>query len=368
METHFKKPSNCEKLEFSLYGTKVENKVSWNYFPIPFEKYIVINSSGKYKYWKELVELAAPFLLNSGFQIVQIKNGQELPTIPLCHNVAVSSIRNISYIFKNSMVVLSDADWVEKISDKVILTSDEMPENILSKLLKVCCIKSEVSINTLLRGEDYGEDSVEIIPNFTFSEKNNIPKEANVSIRCDLFPNWQFALGCIQSGIRTTIIIGKEKIPHSILPFFKNCNNICCRIDKGVSVEQVKSIEKLGINYCLVSKESDKNQEEKFRFFDFRKIQIEEDWATKNLDKLKELPQDTRIKTRRIVVSKEGTFASYFHLKKNLQINSKYGTYLLDGLEDEDFLNDASLFLYYDTRKQNSTNQEATETIESQGG
>jgi hypothetical protein len=350
METHLNPPTDLEKLEFSLNGNISSNKLDWNFFPTPCEKYILVINSSNYKYWRELIELSAPFLANNGIRLIQIKTDKKSENLPFCGNIDLSSLRNILYLCNKSVCVLTDLLWVKKLRGENILLENKLPEVIANEVLGLCKIDQKISIKTLLRGPDYGENSIEIIPNMAFSPDNNIPRNAKICIRCDLFPNWQFALSCINSGINATIMVGKHPIPYSMLPFFKNCNKICFMINKGVTTEQVRQVEKLGINYSLLTKESEKNSQEKLVFFDFKTLEVEENWAKNNLDKLKSLPQDTRVKTTRLIVSKEGTFASYFHFKKGLQINTKYGTHLLDGLDDQDFLEEANLFLYYESR------------------
>jgi len=340
--------TEIENIKFSLYGNPQEEveKINYNYFPLPFEKYIIVSNDGGFPYWKQVIDITAPILAQKDIYICNINlNGGN----PLNGSFPVNTknIRHYAYLAKNAICLISDNEWILELSKNLnhLKINDENPEVVAQYIFDKCKIDINVNIETVLVGPDFGVEVIEIIPDFNFHTISRLPKSP-IGIRCDLFKNWKFAMDAVSAGTKPIISIS-SKIPTSILPFLKGCERIDIFLGKGIEPESVREIEKLGIPYILVCYDDQNVEELKFQFFDFKPIQVSENWGKNNVDKLLGLRHDTYIESKRKIVSKNGTFNSLFHLKNNIKSSDPRGNNILAGAEDKDFLEEAEVFLYY---------------------
>ena len=117
--------------EFAKHcGVKISRpEISDHFFPIVFEKYIIVARSGddsmSYSYWREVLSMINPTLKSSGIKVLQInvKDGSPIQYIDMM--LGGISYPQISYLIKNSLCVFGESSVVTQIAsmyDKPIVS------------------------------------------------------------------------------------------------------------------------------------------------------------------------------------------------------------------------------------------------------
>lgn len=83
-----------------------------HFFPLPAEKYILVNASSgmqakNYDYFNEVLRLIQPYLA-ADVKIVQMGNKEDSPLIGAIHLQGVTTIPQMMYLIKNSMLVIGN--------------------------------------------------------------------------------------------------------------------------------------------------------------------------------------------------------------------------------------------------------------------
>ena len=122
-------------------GVKIDSpSVETNFFPLPFDKYIIIHpTSGmeakNYDYYKDVIELCLPYLEKAGIRIVQIGGKKEEP-LPSCHHVQGDTSLNQSfYLIKNCLLLIGN----DSFSTHVAGGFDKKLVSLYSVLFQDCC-------------------------------------------------------------------------------------------------------------------------------------------------------------------------------------------------------------------------------------
>lgn len=363
------KANNNATLRFSAYGDPAPtgDKVHWLYFPTFAEKFVTVCFENDYKLWDEVFELIMPFLGKYGVGLISIARSNNY-NVKYGQSVNGISLPHAAYLIEKSLCHVCAADWSLSLaqhngqrpvfaktqSDQVIYNKElygdgvddlERPEIFAKAILDALGIEETIAIETIMAGSSYNDTFLEIIPDLNISDAR-INNTMNIGIRCDLHENWNFVLAMVQRGATPTVIANTLP-PQPILPFIKNIKKLNLLVDESdFSIERLKMIEDLGIPYDFLSRKDD-IPEIKYRLFDFKQVKAIEPPTQEYLDKLKQMSYDTRIKSKRSLVSKDGTFLSIYHWKNKISIADPKGHMILDGAEDEDFISESDLFLYY---------------------
>lgn len=362
------KPNSAETLRFSAYGRTDEDipKVHWLYFPIHYDKFITVCIENEYKLWGEVFELVMPFLAKREIGVVSLAKGKEA-VIRYGQNTSNISLGGAAYLMENALCHVCAADWsltlaqhngispvfAKTASDELVynrmdyqsgVEDIEKPEALAKAIIERLGLKEEIRVETLFKGDCYGDTFIELIPDFNIKDANINPT-MNIGVRCDLHENWNFVREIINKGVNPTVI-AKTLPPKQILPFLRGVAKMNFWVSEEFDIERLKVIEDLGIPYTLLSRTEDIS-DIKYRLFDFKPIKTIEPPSQIFLDKLKSFSYDTRIKSKRLLVSKDGTFLSVYHWKQNLPAKETKGSLILEGASNEDFINESDLFIYY---------------------
>lgn len=354
---------------FSIYGNPVESfeKIHWTYYPLEFDKFITICVDNSYELWHEVIEIILPTLqINKiGIVLLSIKENAKYQ---YCHNINNIKIRNASYLLEKGLAHFCGVDWsltlasnntkekcsflltspIENIFHKeegTVIEELHKPELVAAKIFENLGISQEIFVNTLFIGPSYGPKVLELIPNFDLQNYPQIEDEISVGIRCDLCDNWNFVLKALKMGI-SPVVTCESLPPRPISGFLNGVSSINLFVDENTNIKRISEIEETGIPLKLFSDKGE-TPELKRKFFDFRPIHFIKNWSEKNLDKFEILSYDSRIRSKRLLVGKEGTFLSVFHWKKDFPVEHMNGNLYLDAIEDAEFKKEADLFYYY---------------------
>jgi hypothetical protein len=360
-------PSKNEAFRFSVYreGNPVFEKIHGKYFPSSFDKYITVCADSSYSLLEDVLEIIIPtlYINNIGVIVFSIHENAKFNN---CQNINKIHLRHAAFLLDKSELHVCGQDWSLALSqnnnskrmligdiDKRSLFQNDAsvegsltnPENVIKEIFSNLNIDQDIEIDTKFIAPAYGVKLIEIIPDFDLEHPPNIDRGSLVGIRCDLCENWEFVAKMISFGFSPSVTcVSPPKKP--IIGFLSGVSYINIIINKDTSPQEILDIESCGIPYKLLSREENPLEEKRI-FFDFPNIYFVDNWGKKNLDKLKDLPYDTKLRSKRTLVSKDGTFLSAFHWKLNLPVSNREGNLLLDGLEDETFLEEAELFYYY---------------------
>ncbi len=354
---------------FSIYqdpSVKFDN-IHWNYIPIAYDNFITICVDNIYQYWDEAIEMVLAPLYVEGVRVIAFSL-QGNAKIQGALNINNIDIRQAAFLLKKTRYHFCGQDWSltlaqnNDICNNVFLKTGDLsevfieekleyiedlfkPELVAENIFSKLNIKQEVYINTKLIGPAYGVEILEIIPNFELTQAPDIPSGSMVGIRCDLYENWDFVLKAVSMGLNP-VVISKSLPSLPIGGFLNGVKSINLYVNENTKPEEIKQIQSAGVPIRLLS-QAENSSVTKRNLFDCENIIPFESWSKDNLDKLKDLPYDTKLRTKKMLVSKEGTFLSVYHWKNNLPISEKKGLMLLDAIEDEDFLVEADTFYYY---------------------
>ena len=122
-------------------GVKIaEPFIETNFFPLPFEKYVIIHpSSGmdakNYDYYKDVIELCLPYFKKNDIHLVQIGTTKDIP-LPHCHSVqGVTSLNQAAYLIKNCLLLIGN----DSFSTHVAGGFNKKLVSLYSVLYKECC-------------------------------------------------------------------------------------------------------------------------------------------------------------------------------------------------------------------------------------
>lgn len=281
---------------------------SCSFFPVPFQKYITINTSSnqakEYMYWGEVFEIIREPLEKHGISIVQVKYKDE-KEISGVDYAASGSLKQLFSVIKGSVLhVGSDSvfshfaahssiksitiytnanpdnirpwnpkgELVEIISPKngakFSYSNQESPktidliypEEIASNIFKSLNIQKEVTRKTLFVGSRCYEECVDIVP----SEHCELVSE-KINVRMDIVHNEENLTNILQKNIVEVTLF--QPVCDEILESrrIRVINYLANEFDKKF----VMKVRSLGIQINLLCLAEEKLAEQRLHFFDF---------------------------------------------------------------------------------------------------
>lgn len=342
-------------------------KIHANYCPIRYDNFITICADNDYPYWGEALELSLAPLHNAGINVIMF-SVTDRATYDGVLNINNIDIRHAAYLLEKGKYHFCAQDWSLTLSQNndlynnvFLATGDETelfrqrycdiikdlekPELVAEQIFKKLNLDQKQIIKSKVIGPSYGVKILELIPDFELTGPPNVSPGTKIGIRCDLVENWDFVLAASQMGLRP-VVTSKTLPTLPIASFLTGISCINLFVTEDTKPEDIQRVEAVGIRVKLLSND-ESSEKVKRNLFDYDNICVLENWYKNNLDKLQELDYDTRLRTKKLLVGKSGTFVSVYHWKNSLPTNHPKGTLLLDAVEDEDFLLEADTFYYY---------------------
>lgn len=363
-----------------------------HFYPVPFNKYIVIHASSgmeskNYDFYNEVIELLAPIVNKNDIHFVQI-GGEKDKKINNCHYALGTTKLQMQGIINNSILLLSNdtcsihfasglqkkivtlystlypsnaSPYWSKPEDIVLLESSRngqkpsfsanenpkninliKPEEVAKSILKLLNLNSKVDRETIYIGSQYLNTVLEIVPNFFAPNILN----QNIIIRLDyinLQDKTQEILFQWSKNNNLNLICDKFFDLNLILPFYKKVASITFEIKQGYNIQEYEnlfsSIVKTGIDLKLYSRDRKNISKIRLDFFDYiidllENIENPLDLNLK-LDKL-------HTKTNKYLFSEGKRFLSKAHLFANISIEMNDCP-----LDKIDFWNEVKCFYIY---------------------
>ena len=368
------------------------------FFPIPFEKFILIHAGGAmpaklYEYYSEVVQLIREPLTKAGYEIVQI-GGQEDPRI--ANVVSLNGITNIhqtAYLIRNASLLLGNDSCNAHIASgldtplvalygpttvenhgpyfsspgkAITLVADlegkkpsfapqEYPktinrvkaEDVAQSVLDLLGIDYKINFKTIYAGLKFNSGGVDLVPNCVLPPQ--IAQNVIPQIRMDYLFDEEGLVANLR--VRKQIIVTDRPINIEILKAFKpNILNILFEVKDDSTNEFISEVKKIGIPYTLYSKLSGQELgKSKLDFFDFGVILELRYGFVKELSENTLVNEKTQFKTNKFVVASNKIYLSKSHLKKEISTTSfgeNTGYVILD---DPEFLEGAEYYYLFNT-------------------
>jgi hypothetical protein len=371
-------------------GVKISNpSISSSYFPIPVEKYIIIdnrnrNKNAIYDLYEDVISYLHPIFEKNNIHIINF-TFNEKNVIPKTIPYVGLPKKQEAYLLKNSLCNICSDNISSFISDgldvpsiglyslfpsevskpiwnrkhEVIESSrlgnlpsygeNEMPksvnfispEEISNKILDLLGLEPKTRNKTLYTGDIYSIKSVEVIPNFI--PDFNFLKGKSINIRMDycfneeILPHWI-------SG-RVANILTDKRINLDILRSFKeNIIQFTVDINDNFDEEYLKAIQSMGINLKVFCSNKEKIKKYRFDFFDFEVeesiFKFREDFGEKDVSHLKFL-------SSKILFSNGEKYSCKSSLDKGIKLNNT----LEPVIDEESFWKDLDYFRIIDTNE-----------------
>ena len=360
----------CEEYAKSL-GVRVGRpQISDHFFPIPFDKYITIQTTNKfesrnYSFWDVALSLIKERLPQ--YKVVQVGSKED----PLCLQADVSlrdatSFRQMFHVIKNSSLhlgidsvgvhVASALDipcvglysnmlssqsgplW-HKDSDFTCINSDKKsnkpsyataespktintikPESIASSVLDLLGISHDLGdYKTLRLGPHYPNQILEVVPNF--HPQPNYAPTLIANLRCD----YDFMEEALPGWLsRKSNIMTASPLPLGLLASFReNISGVTMFMDSGsIDKDYLRSLSKLNIKFNLICKDKSKLQDLRFKFFDWV-VEEHVKLSKKDVDFGSEICDNTFYHSNKVLVSEGKNYLSKAAWKAGVEMTNE---------------------------------------------
>lgn len=395
----------------STYAKSTGLKVSEPYlrehfFPIPFERYITIQTgsgqnSKNYDYYQEVVSLLKPVLDQLNVGIVHI-GAKEDPALNGVYDLrGQTTLPHSAYIIKRSSLHIGNDSWIQHFScfhkvptivlfgstsadnhgsywanDKTVFLeshrggkkasfSQEHPktinfvksEDVFNNAMKLLEIDASVSHETIHAGEHYNNVILELIPNFLLDP--NLLPDSQVVVRMDYHFNEEILLKTLNSGRKVSIFTNRDlsnNCLHFLSSFSKSINSYNHEVSLDTDLEYVKNIKKITQNANFYTKSKDEKfvADIRFKFFDIANIlHISESskktffekaslYLNKKVDSLEEF-SNIQFRSNKFILSEGKLYPSFAHFKSGISIES-FDKNLIGIIDSDEFWKDLNNF------------------------
>jgi len=318
-------------------GAKIDKPEVWqDYFPLPFEKFVVFAPEGKehkrYLFWQEVLNLLMPIFESKNIKVIQVGSNQK--TIPYSGVMSIcgqTTLNTLSFVLDKSLLYLGVDSFLTQIASsldkKVVAVYSHVniqnrkpfwgkaenqiliepsrekghkpsfgmpekmdylnkigPEQIAAAVCKALKLEFTYPYKTIYTGDNYGTISVDVEPRrgTTLEDYEITAKVSSISIRMDWNHDEKGLLEILnQINAKCTIVTSKQ-IPLNMLKSYSGKIESVTFIYDGNNINQiteqyVKSLDIFDIKFALVSHEEDEkvNNQLKLKCMDFSFLNIE---------------------------------------------------------------------------------------------
>jgi hypothetical protein len=380
-------------------GAKIsEPFILKEYFPIPFDKYIVLHAgsgmeSKNYDYFNEVVQYIKPYLDSQNIHIVQI-GGPKEKQIRHCYNALGTTKRQMAHIIDNSLLYFGNdtmsLHFASYFKKKIVCTSTVLhtscfypywsdkkdytiieshrngkkptfsaqespktinlikPEEIALPILEYLGYNNVKLPTTIFTGDKYIYPVLECLPKQVLPP-NMFPNQM-VNIRIDYSDDNDLNLEPIAHNLSIrpcALITDRPLMIESLQNLFKNIQIIIYDITKGIDLDFVKKINFFGLKYVFVFRKTKDNESElnqrKLDLLDTPHVLEEISQDSNLLSKFND--QDVILRSSKILIGND-----QFYSSRAAQLENKPSE-LMDGyleIENKNIINKDNLIIDID--------------------
>lgn len=367
-----------------------------SYIPVVEDKYIIIDTrsnyaSGAYDYWGDVVDLIwdklqtnkiSVFLISKDTNSNMVRNNrwfiglskkQESYLVKYAMAVgandnyllSVASVFNIPSVGLYSCfspantqpvwnknrhcAIESDRDGNKPSYSRKIETPPTInfisPYRVAKGLLDALGIENQFGDYELIyTGDKHHHKILEIIPDF--SPTNEYGKGQVLNLRLDLVSNLDVSIFAKWvTNKKVNLITDKEINPRLLNSFKDSLSGITIILNDTISEAFLKICQKIGIHIKLFCQDAKRLNEFRFKFFDW--VVLDDSPKKNSLEDFPLLNSDSFFVSSKILVSKEGRFASKAHFAAKIPVDKNDQKVILS----PDFLHELEYFRIYNRGK-----------------
>ena len=345
-------------------GVKINApRIEEAFFPLPYEKYIVLHASSgmkskNYDYYNDVVELIAPHLDDRKIKIIQIGGKDDLPIKNAHRTNGHTGIKQVAYLIKNSLLVVGNDSFSSHIASgyglksvtvfggsnylqccgpywndkgqaslieshrkghKPSFAADEEPktinyvhpEKVASAILSQLSIPHDLNkIQTLHMGSLYHLPALDVVPDH--APQGSVYPGSLVHLRLDYNFN-QEVISSWCGENRRVILITKKELDLNLLRQLKpSIAHVVYELDEKANHNYIINLQGLGIPITLLTKANDLSEVQSLRlkFTDWI-IDHQIPRCKKDLDSEQEIDYNVAFyKSSKVLLSKGQEFPS----------------------------------------------------------
>ncbi len=338
----------------SSCGVKISNPdVGISYFPLPYEKYIVIDNRNRngmnvYDIYTDVIAYIKPVLQDQGIEIVSFcKDSKSIPekTKPYIN----LNKKQEAYILENSLLNICSDNLSSYISNALEVPCISLysifpsainepiwnnnhfsidseragnlpaygvkeepksinfiePEKIAQAIFDKLKTGKKIEYETIFIGDLYPVKIVEIIPDFVAHP--SFMKNRALNVRMDYHFDEQILTHWLKD--RFLNIVTEKPIRIDLLKYFKkNVAQFTININDSFTEDYLKQVQEIGIKTEIYCEEGSQINKYRFKFFDFD-IQTA-DWKAKE-DAGEKVSDDTKFISSKILLSEGKKYSCY---------------------------------------------------------
>lgn len=339
------------------------------FFPLPFDRYITLHGFAKfnsrcYDYWEEVLDFVSPILEENGIKVLQV-GGKDEPKLHNCVNLnGQTSINQLAYVVRKSLLHVgvdsfpihlasgytkilglypnmhpshsgpywsAEADFTliepDRQGRKPSYAANETPkvinnikpEYIANKIFEALGLNQRIGLKTVMRGPKFNKINIETIPD-SVVEINGV---STLIVRMDILHDERFLFEQLKKT--KCNIVTKKPINVEMLKNFKSrIDQIVYFLNADHDPLFVKALQKMGLNYVLISELSpEETNKLKFDYLDFGIINQKLDPNPQDVEKLRDVGVENLVyKSNKFLVSSGKIYPSIAAYKKGIPIPS----------------------------------------------
>ena len=361
-------------------GVKIDKPfVETAFFPLPFDKYIIIHpSSGmpakNYDYFQDVIDLIYPYLQKNDIHIVQIGSKKDTALDNCYHLQGTTKLNQTFFLIKNSLLVAGNDSfsshvasgfnkkivslysnspkeccgpyWGDKdqqlllqstpIGPKPSFSPNESPKsvnNICSweisrSILSLLNIKfSDLSKKTFYSGSSYWNRALEVIPNFYSDVKvGGFPDSVNIRLDyresiTDLKHLLSNTLKWM-SGRPVHLILRDEIDLNLFQPFLSGLQKISYSLSTRTNKDYVQTLKRTGKPLSFFCSDPEEIDEVQLMFLDCG-VTLPPQGIKKDLDFDLSLCDNAFYKTSKMILSDNKIYSSLAYLEKGIEFSEE---------------------------------------------
>jgi len=347
----------------SSCGVKLDQpSVGSSYFPLPYDKYIVIDNRNRngmnvYDMYSDVIAYIAPVLKKHGIGIISFCKDTKTIIEKTKPYISLNK-KQEAYILSNSLLNICSDNLSSYFSSALDIPSISLyavypadinkpiwshkhlciesnrfgnlpaygvqedpksinfiePERISQAIFDQLNIKKKIKWASIFIGNHYPVKIVEVIPDFVADPSFMTGRALN--LRMDY--HFDEKILCHWLKNRYLNILTDKPINIDILKYFKkNVAQFTVSINEEFSEEYLKSIQEIGIKLQIFCEDNDKINDYRFNFFDFEIN--ESDWKIKE-DAGEGLTEQTKFVTSKVVLSEGKKYSCYESKKQKKEL------------------------------------------------
>lgn len=358
-------------------GAKIDKPYVYkNFFPIPFEKYIIFCPNFKvpakeYNYFQDVINMIFPFLEKNNIKIVQISQGNNIQydkvinlnnqitlsqtaylisnamlffgcdgyesQIAGAENIPMALINSISY-FENTGPFFGSRDKQKRLesfkkigNQKASFNGQEnpksinliKPEEIANSIFESLNINFKIPFESHFFGKKYSHNSIqEVVPN---SKNMLFHPESIVEIRADEEYDEEAFLFLLSNYKKSIIVTDKEINLDILFKLKPNIQMFVFKVKEKNYSEYLNKVKNCGINVFLISDMSeDQINKEKINYYEFGNIHKVDEQNKEIIESIRKEIDIFYYRSAKITSSKNNLYYSMAAKNKNIPLKNTF--------------------------------------------